>query len=79
MWPSVWGPTYRNSYTITLSCFGLGVVLTYIFREHLRRENVRLALEEQRARDRGGSIHHERQGGPEVPVIHGETEFRYLL
>lgn len=53
--------------------------MTFIFREHLRRENVRLAMEEQKVRDRGGSVPHERQGGLEVPVIHGETGFRYLL
>ena len=53
--------------------------MTFLFREHLRRENVRLAVEEQKAWDRGGPNPHERQGGPEVPVIHGETEFRYLL
>ena len=78
-WPSVWGPTYRNSYAITLACFGFGIVMTFIFREHLRKENVRLTTEEQKVRDRGGSIPHERQGGPEVSVIHGETGFRYLL
>jgi len=53
--------------------------MTFIFREHLRSENVRFAVEEQKARDRGGSIPHERQGGPDVPVIHEGTGFRYLL
>jgi hypothetical protein len=53
--------------------------MTFIFREHLRRENVRFAVEEQKARDRVGPIPYARQDGPEVPVIHGETGFRYLL
>jgi uncharacterized membrane protein len=77
VWPSVWGPTYRNSYAITLSCFGLGIVMTFIFRVHLRRENVKFAMEEQKAQDRGAL--YEQQEDPAVPVVHGETGFRYLL
>jgi len=53
--------------------------MTFIFREHLRRENGRFAVEEQKARDRDGSIPHARQDGQEVPMNHGEAGFRYLL
>jgi hypothetical protein len=53
--------------------------MTFIFRQHLRKENVRFAMEEQKARAHGGPIPQEQQGGPEMPVIHGETGFRYLL
>jgi hypothetical protein len=79
VWPSVWGPTYRNSYAITLFCSGLGIVMTFSFREYLRRENLRFAAEEQKAQARGGDILHERREGPAVPVVHGETGFRYFL
>jgi MFS family permease len=79
VWPSVWGPTYRNSYAITLSCFGLGVVMTFIFREYLRRENLRFAAEEQKALAQSRNMPHERQECPAAPVIQGETGFRYLL
>jgi len=79
IWPSAWGPTYRNSYGITLSCFGLGIVMTLLFREYLRRENLRLAVEEQKALTQRRDMSHERQENPAVPVVHGETGFRYLL
>ena len=79
VWPSVWGPAYRNSYAITLSCFGLGIVMTFIFREYLRQENLRFAVEEQKAIAQSGDVPHERQDHPAVPMVHGETRFRYLL
>jgi hypothetical protein len=77
-WPSVWGPTYRNSYAITLSCFGLGIIMTFIFREYLRRENRRFA-EEQKVLARGEHTAYSQTEDPEVPVFHSETGFRYLL
>src|SRR5258706_15620489 len=61
VWPSVGGPTYRNSYAITLSCFGLGIIMTFIFREHLRRENLGLAVDEQKVRDRGEPVFRKQQ------------------
>lgn len=79
VWPPAWGPTYHNSYGITLSCFGLGIVMTFFFREYLRRENLRFAVEEQRALNHNEDVSPERQGSPAVPVVHGETGFRYLL
>ena len=53
--------------------------MTFIFREHLRRENMKFAVEEQKARDHGGPVMHGQQEDPAVPVVHGETGFRYLL
>jgi len=79
VWPSVWGPTYRYSYGITLSCFGLGIVMTLLFREYLRRENLKFAAEEQKVLTQGGGVPHERQERPAVPVVDGATGFRYLL
>lgn len=73
VWPSAWGPSYRKSYGIALSCFALGLVMTFIFREFLRRENLKLAAEEQKAR---GGVAYERQ---EDRVGRGEAGFRYLL
>lgn len=79
VWPLVWGPTYHNSYAITLSCFGLGIAMTFIFREHLRRENLRLAVKEQKVPNRGEFIPHEQQEDSIVPVAHKVGGFRYLL
>lgn len=79
VWPSVWGPSYRNSYGITLSCFGLGIVMTLTFREFLRRENLKLAVEEQKALAESGGVSYEPQESPAVPVVRGERGFRYLL
>jgi hypothetical protein len=79
VWPSVWGPTYRNSYGITLSCFGLGIVMTFIFREFLRRENLKLAVEEQKALAQSGGAPYERREGLAVSSVRGEAGFRYLL
>ena len=79
VWLSGWRSTYRNSCAITLSCFGLGIIMTFNFREHLRRENVRYAMEEQKARDRGECVLHKQQEDTAVPVVRGETGFRYLL
>ncbi|KAF7288243.1 FCP1-like proteiny domain-containing protein [Mycena chlorophos] len=47
VWPSNWGPTYRNSYAITISCSGLSVVMVLIFREVLKRENQKLERKEE--------------------------------
>jgi len=53
--------------------------MTFIFREHLRKENVKFAAEELKTQDHGGSILHEQQEDLTVPVVRGETGFRYLL
>ena len=50
--------------------------MTFIFREFLRRENLKLAAEEQKAR---GGVPYERQEDRGVGVGHGEAGFRYLL
>lgn len=79
VWPSEWGPSYQKSYGITLSCFGVGIVMTFMFREFLRRENIKLAVEEQKALAESGGVVCEPQEGTVGPVIRGETGFRYLL
>ena len=53
--------------------------MTFLFREYLRRENLRLAVEEQKALAQSRDMPHERQENPAVPVVHRETGFRYLL
>ncbi|TBU48995.1 MFS general substrate transporter [Dichomitus squalens] len=35
VWPSAWGPTYRNSYAICISTAGCTIVMCYIFKLHL--------------------------------------------
>ena len=47
VWPSMWGPTYRSSYAICISCNGLAIVMCYIFRAHLQNLNKKLDKEEE--------------------------------
>lgn len=46
VWPTMWGPSYRNSYAICISCQGLAIVMCWIFRQHLKKLNERLEREE---------------------------------
>ncbi|KAI9001386.1 MFS general substrate transporter [Trametes punicea] len=46
VWPSAWGPTYRNSYAICIATAGWAIVMCYVFRLHLARLNRRLDAEE---------------------------------
>ncbi|THH13282.1 hypothetical protein EW146_g6915 [Bondarzewia mesenterica] len=39
VWPTMWGPTYRNSYAICIACQGLTIVMLWIFRMHLKAQN----------------------------------------
>ncbi|CEL53273.1 putative transporter C1683,12 OS=Schizosaccharomyces pombe (strain 972 / ATCC 24843) GN=SPBC1683.12 PE=3 SV=1 [Rhizoctonia solani AG-1 IB] len=42
VWPTKWGNTYRNSYGICTACFGLTIIMCFIFRQHLISLNRRL-------------------------------------
>jgi len=42
IFPANWGPSYRKSYGITLACFVVGIVMTFIFRQHLISLNARM-------------------------------------
>ncbi|KAI1786687.1 MFS general substrate transporter [Ganoderma leucocontextum] len=46
VWPTEWGPTYRNSYAICISCAGCMIVMCYIFKLHLAHLNRELEREE---------------------------------
>ena len=46
VWPSSWGLSYLNSYAICISCQALTIIMLAIYREHLKRLNTRLDLEE---------------------------------
>ncbi|CAE7157914.1 unnamed protein product [Rhizoctonia solani] len=35
VWPTKWGNTYRNSYGICTACFGLTIVMCFMFRQYL--------------------------------------------
>lgn len=39
VWPSMWGPTYSNSYAICIATNGFCIVLCYIFKLHLTSLN----------------------------------------
>jgi len=47
VWPSVWGPTYRNSYAICISTCGTAIVMLWIYRMHLISLNRKLDREEE--------------------------------
>lgn len=50
VWPSAWGPTYRNSYGICIATCGTAIGMCWIFRQHLARLNERLEQGGQRFR-----------------------------
>ncbi|KAF9247252.1 major facilitator superfamily domain-containing protein [Melanogaster broomeanus] len=47
VWPSNWGPTYRYSYGICIACSGTAIVMSWVFREHLKHLNTKLEEEER--------------------------------
>jgi hypothetical protein len=47
VWPSIWGPTYRNSYAICISTSGLSILMCWIYWMHLGSLNRRLDREEE--------------------------------
>ena len=49
IWPERWGPTYRISYAISVACTILAMVMNYILRAHLARENKRFEEAERHA------------------------------
>ena len=47
VWPSNWGPTYRNSYAICIATNGLCIVMCYVFKLHLEHLNKKAEEKEQ--------------------------------
>ncbi|TFK55474.1 MFS general substrate transporter, partial [Heliocybe sulcata] len=47
IWPTTWGPTYRFSYAICISCAGLCILMCYIFKLHLAHLNRKFADREE--------------------------------
>ncbi|TFY60003.1 hypothetical protein EVJ58_g5425 [Rhodofomes roseus] len=47
VWPSSWGPTYRNSYAICIATCGCAIVMSYIFKLHLESLNRQMDKEER--------------------------------
>ncbi|KIP07682.1 hypothetical protein PHLGIDRAFT_19109 [Phlebiopsis gigantea 11061_1 CR5-6] len=47
IWPTAWGPSFRNSYAICISTNGLCIVMCYIFKRHLESLNKKAAEREQ--------------------------------
>ncbi|KAG6898880.1 hypothetical protein C0995_007928 [Termitomyces sp. Mi166 len=47
VWPSAWGPTYRNSYAICISTSGFAIILSTAFRQYLISLNEALDREEE--------------------------------
>lgn len=47
VWPLNWGPTYRYSYAICLAASCTAIIMSWIFRQHLKTLNRKLEEEEQ--------------------------------
>ncbi|KAH8106003.1 MFS general substrate transporter [Cristinia sonorae] len=47
VWPKPWGPTYRNSYAICISCAGVCIAMCYVMKLHLESINRQLDKEEE--------------------------------
>lgn len=46
VWPTMWGPSYRFSYAITIATNGFCIVMCYIFKLHLEHLNRQAAIKE---------------------------------
>ncbi|KAJ8593298.1 MFS general substrate transporter [Rhizopogon salebrosus TDB-379] len=47
IWPSKWGPTYRYSYGICIAATGVSIIMSWMFKEHLKTLNKELERKEQ--------------------------------
>lgn len=47
VWPTMWGPTYRNSYAICIATSGTAIVMLWIYRMHLISLNKKFDREEE--------------------------------
>ncbi|KAL4241993.1 MFS transporter superfamily protein [Abortiporus biennis] len=47
VWPTGWGPTYKNSYAICIATNGLAIVMCYVFKRHLDNMNKEIERREQ--------------------------------
>ncbi|CAK5275674.1 unnamed protein product [Mycena citricolor] len=54
VWPTAWGPTYRNSYAICIACSALCIAMCLAFRKVLEAENRKLErAEEEQGKPKG--------------------------
>lgn len=53
VWPTSWGPTYRNSYSICIATNALCIVMCYVFKLHLESLNKALAKSEGSSQSKG--------------------------
>ncbi|EAU84746.2 sugar transporter [Coprinopsis cinerea okayama7 len=51
VWPSAWGPTYRKSYGICIATSGAAIVMCWLFKQELLRQNKKL---EEVEKEKGG-------------------------
>lgn len=55
VWPTMWGPTYNNSYYICISVFALSIIMNWIFRRYLIALNKKMEkAEEEKGADARG-------------------------
>ncbi|KAG8936934.1 hypothetical protein FRC02_010024 [Tulasnella sp. 418] len=80
VWPKPFGPTYRNSYAITISCFGCAIVMCFIFRQHLISLNKKLDANDQGVSTRRDAIlaAARLEGIDEEEALRRAKGFRYL-
>ncbi|KAG9032866.1 hypothetical protein FS837_002614 [Tulasnella sp. UAMH 9824] len=81
VWPKPWGPSYRKSYGITISCFGCAIVMCFILRQHLIYLNKRMdeGQEEEFMKRRAAILEAAQlEGISEEEAIRRAKGFRYV-
>lgn len=72
VWPSKWGPSYRYSYAICISCFGLAIAMCTVMRWHLKKENERFEREQKEGLGQQEQV--VKGDGTDVPVIQADRK-----
>jgi hypothetical protein len=76
----MWGKSYRNSYAICISCFGLAILMCTILKYHLQKLNRKLEAEQaELAHKERSEVEQIRGDGTDVPVVLASRGFRYML
>ncbi|GAA6015803.1 hypothetical protein JCM8202_001124 [Rhodotorula sphaerocarpa] len=74
IFPAHWGPSYRNSYAICISCFAVTIAIAYLHRWNLTRLNRKLAR-----RDEAEQTHGNAEAENDAHLAAFPVGFRYVL
>lgn len=76
----MWGTSYRYSYAICISCFGVAILMCTILRFHLKTLNEKLEAEQaELAHKEKGELEEIKGDGTDVPIVLASRGFRYML